>query len=80
MTDTVGSYFGLRKIEADEKGIRLNNVPVYQKLVLAQNYWRESGLTAAGEDALIAKYDDMTSASCISPASPPSGGRAFCGI
>lgn len=80
VTDTVGSHFGLRKIEADEKGIRLNNVPVYQKLVLAQNYWRESGLTAAGEDALIAKYDDMTSASCISPASPPSGGRDCCGI
>lgn len=43
--DRVGSYFGMRKIEADENGIRLNNSPLYQKLILAQNYWRSSGYT-----------------------------------
>lgn len=57
VVDKVGSYFGLRKIEADSKGIRLNNVPLYQKLVLAQNYWRDSGLTAPDEEALIADID-----------------------
>lgn len=57
VVDEVGSYFGLRKIEVDDKGIRLNNIPIYQKLVLAQNYWRESGLTAPCEQALIADVD-----------------------
>ena len=55
--DTVGSYFGLRKIEVDQKGIRLNNTPLYQKLILAQNYWKDSGLTAPDEEALIADVD-----------------------
>lgn len=49
VTDTVGSYFGMRKVEADEKGIRLNNSPLYQKLILAQNYWKDSGYTMADE-------------------------------
>lgn len=51
IVDKVGSYFGMRKIEADEKGIRLNNSPLYQKLVLAQNYWKESGYTMPDESA-----------------------------
>lgn len=55
--DTIGSYFGLRKIEVDKKGIRLNNTPLYQKLILAQNYWKDSGLTAPDEEALIADVD-----------------------
>lgn len=49
--DRVGSYFGMRKIQADEKGIRLNNCPLYQKLVLAQNYWTKTGYTMPDEDA-----------------------------
>lgn len=43
--DRVSSYFGMRKIEADSNGIRLNNSPLYQKLILAQNYWHSSGYT-----------------------------------
>lgn len=50
-TDRVSSYFGMRKIEVDEKGIRLNNSPVYLKLILAQNYWRHSGYTMPDEEA-----------------------------
>ena len=57
IVDKVGSYFGLRKIEVDTKGIRLNNAPLYQKLILAQNYWKDSGLTAPDEEALIADID-----------------------
>ena len=51
--DRVGSYFGMRCIEADEKGIRINHSPLYQKLVLAQNYWKETGLTLPGEEAAL---------------------------
>lgn len=51
--DRVSSYFGMRKIEADEKGVRLNNTPLYQKLILAQNYWRNSGYTMPDADAAL---------------------------
>lgn len=52
-TDEVSSYFGMRKIEADENGIRLNNSPVYLKMILAQNYWKQSGYTMPDEEAAI---------------------------
>lgn len=52
-SDRVSSYFGMRKIEADEKGIRLNNSPVYLKLILAQNYWKHSGYTMPDEEAAV---------------------------
>ena len=55
LVDEVNSYFGFRKINVDETGIKLNNNPLYQKLILAQNYWEESGLTPPNEDAMI--YD-----------------------
>lgn len=55
LIDEVGSYFGLRKIAVDANQIKLNNHPIYQKLILAQNYWRESGLTVPSEEAII--YD-----------------------
>lgn len=51
LQDRVGSYFGMRKIEADARGVRLNNSPLYQKLILAQNYWRETGYTMPDEEA-----------------------------
>lgn len=51
--DRVGSYFGMRRIDADDKGMRINNSPLYQKLVLAQNYWKDTGLTLPDEDAAI---------------------------
>lgn len=53
LVDHVESYFGLRKIEVDEKGIRLNNSPLYQKLILAQNYWKDSGYTMAEDEDAI---------------------------
>lgn len=51
--DKIDSYFGLRKIAADEKGIRLNNSPYYQKLILAQNYWKDTGLTLPDDQAAL---------------------------
>lgn len=37
-TDTVKSYFGMRKIEVDTLGMKLNGKRVFQKLVLDQGY------------------------------------------
>ena len=53
VVDRVASYFGFRKIEADKEGIRLNNVAIYQKLLLAQNYWRKSGYTMPDYEAAL---------------------------
>ena len=53
LIDEVGSYFGLRKVSIDSNVIKFNNHPIYQKLILAQNYWRESGLTIPSEEAIV---------------------------
>lgn len=53
IVDTVNSYFGFRKINVEDGVVKINNNPIYQKLILAQNYWAESGLTALNEDAFI---------------------------
>lgn len=59
--DTVGTRFGMRKISVDEHGnICLNNRLLYQRLILDQGYFEESGLTppsaqALKDDILLAK-------------------------
>ncbi len=59
--DIAHTRFGMRKISIDENGqICLNNKPLYQKLVLDQGYWKESGLTPPStqslkQDILMAK-------------------------
>lgn len=45
-TDTVYSYFGMRKISIENGQFLLNNRPYYQKLLLDQGYWKDSLLTA----------------------------------
>lgn len=50
--DRVDSYFGMRKVEARDGRVWLNNKPYYQKLVLDQGYWPRSLLTAPDEEAL----------------------------
>ena len=51
--DRVHTRQGLRKISVDEHGnICLNNKKYYQRLVLDQGYWRESGLTPPSAEAL----------------------------
>jgi len=57
--DTVKSYFGMRKIHAENGSIFLNNRPLYQKLVLDQGYWPE-GLLTAPDDAAFKKDIEMT--------------------
>jgi beta-galactosidase/beta-glucuronidase len=44
--DTVESYFGMRKIEARDGKVLLNNRPYYQRLVLDQGYFPGGLLTA----------------------------------
>ena len=46
LLDTVHTRFGMRKISVSSDGvILLNNKPLYQRLILDQGYWRNSGLT-----------------------------------
>ncbi len=55
--DTITSYFGMREIRIDKGNILLNNVPLYQRLILDQGYWKESHLTPPDEDSLIKDID-----------------------
>ena len=54
--DTVHTRFGMRKISVSDDGrVLLNNKPLYQRLILDQGYWKNSGLTPPDVDAL--KFD-----------------------
>lgn len=55
--DEVKGYFGLRKIEARNGQVYLNNRPYIQKLVLDQGYWRDGLLTAPSDEALKADIE-----------------------
>ncbi len=63
--DEAETRFGMRKISVNESGvICLNNRPLYQKLILDQGYWPESGLTPPSaeslkRDILLAKKWDL---------------------
>ena len=46
IVDLVHTRFGMRKISINEHGyILLNNKPLYQRLILDQGYWKDTGLT-----------------------------------
>lgn len=45
VTDEVFSYFGMRNLESRNGKIYLNHQEIYQKLILNQGYYYESGLT-----------------------------------
>jgi beta-galactosidase/beta-glucuronidase len=51
--DKVHSYFGMRKISIENGNVLLNNIPLYQKLILDQGYWEESHLTPPSDEAII---------------------------
>lgn len=53
LIDEVDSYFGMRKISTYNGNVLLNNVPLYQKLILDQGYWPESHLTPPSDTALV---------------------------
>ncbi len=50
--DTVESYFGMRKIETKNGRVYLNNLPLYQRLVLDQGYFPGGLLTAPADEDL----------------------------
>ena len=49
-TDTVKSYFGMRKIEMDGECMLINGKRFYQKLVLDQGYYGKGVYTAENDD------------------------------
>lgn len=53
VVDEVESYFGFREFKQEGRLLCLNGMPVYQKLVLYQGYWENSGLSAPDEEAMI---------------------------
>ena len=52
LIDAVSSYFGMRKISIEKGQILLNNHQLYQRLILDQGYWQESGITPPSVEAL----------------------------
>lgn len=62
--DTVTSYFGMRKfaVEKDSAGIPrlfLNNKPYFQRGLLDQGYWPDSGMTPPTDEAMIFDISEM---------------------
>ncbi|WP_040207398.1 glycoside hydrolase family 2 protein [Neobacillus jeddahensis] len=57
VVDQVKSYFGMRKISIENGRVLLNNIPLYQRLILDQGYWKESHLTPPSEAAIIEDID-----------------------
>lgn len=55
--DKVSTYFGMRKIEARDGFIFLNNNPLYQRLVLDQGYWPDTLLTPPSDEAIRADIE-----------------------
>lgn len=51
--DKIETYFGMRKIECRDGVIYLNHVPLYQKLVLDQGYWKDTLMTPRDSEALL---------------------------
>ena len=51
--DTLTSYAGLRSVSIDGTRVLLNGEPVFQRLVLDQQYWPQSLMTAPSDAALI---------------------------
>jgi beta-galactosidase/beta-glucuronidase len=60
--DQVLSYFGMRDIRIQGNQVLLNGSPLYQRLILDQGYWKESGITPPGEQALIDDIDKVMAA------------------
>ena len=48
--DEVKSYFGMRDLVLDSKGLKINGKRVFQRLVLDQGYYQEGMYTAKHED------------------------------
>jgi beta-galactosidase/beta-glucuronidase len=60
--DQVLSYFGMRDIRIQGNAVLLNGNPLYQRLILDQGYWKDSGITPPGEQALVDDIDKIMAA------------------
>ena len=60
--DEVQSYFGMREIGIQNGKVLLNGRPIYQKLILDQGYWPQSGLTPPSAEALVEDIDKIHAA------------------
>lgn len=52
LLDEVDSYFGMRQISISDGQVLLNGMTAYQRLILDQGYWAESGITPPSVEAL----------------------------
>ena len=53
LLDTIHTRFGMRKISITDDGrVLLNNKPLYQRLILDQGYWKDSGLTPPSVESI----------------------------
>lgn len=52
LVDRVRTYFGMRKVEVKDGKVYLNNMPLYQRLVLDQGYWPQSLITPPSDEAI----------------------------
>lgn len=59
LVDEVGSYFAMREMTIKDGEILLNGLPLYQRLILDQGYWKDSHLTPPSEEALIEDIDKI---------------------
>jgi beta-galactosidase/beta-glucuronidase len=57
VVDRVESYFGMRSVTTHDGQVLLNGRPLYQRLVLDQGYFPQSGYTAPSDDALRADIE-----------------------
>ncbi|MFM9282397.1 glycoside hydrolase family 2 protein [Paenibacillus jiagnxiensis] len=53
VTDTVTSYFGMRKVTIENGQLHLNNRPYFLRLVLDQGYFPDGILTPPSDEALL---------------------------
>lgn len=52
LADAVHTRFGMRKISVNDGIVCLNNSPLYQRLILDQGYFAESGITPPSTEAI----------------------------
>ncbi|CAO1612829.1 unnamed protein product [Parajaminaea phylloscopi] len=57
--DVVDTYTGMRKVSTDGGIFRINNKPYFQRLVLDQGYWPETGMTPPSSAALRKDIEAM---------------------
>lgn len=51
--DEAYSYFGIRTVSVEHGSVCVNGNPVYQKLLLYQGYWKDTGLTPPSWKAAV---------------------------